>query len=82
MYKCTSYFEKLKITSYYLDDIALYCYKEIIRSFGDQKVSWEEYVKAICLQVWRIGGSFRRVDRFEANWRVGNVYLGFRYIME
>jgi hypothetical protein len=56
LFKCTQYFkieevadfEKLQITSYYLDGVALYRYQNFLRSLGDQKTSWKDYVKAIC----------------------------------
>jgi hypothetical protein len=39
--------EKLQITSYYLDEVALYRHQNLLRSLGDQKTSWEDYVEAI-----------------------------------
>nr|TKS09199.1 hypothetical protein D5086_0000096030 [Populus alba] len=56
LFKCTQYFEieevadeeKLQIASYYLDGVALYWHQNFLRSLGDQKTSWEDYVEAIC----------------------------------
>jgi hypothetical protein len=45
--------EKLQIASYYLDGVALYWYQNFMRSLGDQKTSWEDYIEAIC---YRFGG--------------------------
>ena len=39
--------KKLQITSYYLDEVALYRHQNLLRSLGDQKTSWEDYVEAI-----------------------------------
>jgi hypothetical protein len=55
-YRCTQYFEiediaysrKLQITSYYIDGIALYWHQKNLRSLGNQRATWEEYVEAIC----------------------------------
>ena len=40
--------EKLQIASYYLYRVALYWHQNFLRTLGDQKTSWEEYVEAIC----------------------------------
>ncbi|XP_073265974.1 uncharacterized protein [Populus alba] len=56
LFKCTQYFEieevaddeKLQIASYYLDGVALYWHQNFLKSLGDQKTSWEDYVEAIC----------------------------------
>jgi len=53
LYKCNQYFEiedfeKLKLASYYLDDITLYWYQNFMRNLNNQRVSWDEYVKALC----------------------------------
>ena len=56
LYKCNQYFEiediedseKLKLASYYLDDIALYWHQNFMRNLNNQRVSWDEYVKALC----------------------------------
>jgi hypothetical protein len=61
LFKCTQYFEmedvadseKLQIASYYLDGVALYWHQNFLRSLGNQKASWEDYVEAIC---YRFGG--------------------------
>jgi hypothetical protein len=61
LFKCTQYFEieevadseKLQIASYYLDGVALYWHQNFLKSLGNQKSSWEDYVKAIC---YRFGG--------------------------
>jgi len=58
LFKCTQYFEiedvvdseKLQITSYYLDRVALYWHQNFLKSLGNQKSSWEDYVEAICYQ--------------------------------
>jgi len=56
LFKCTQYFEieevadseKLEIPSYYLDGLALCWHQNFLRTLGDKKKSWEEYVEAIC----------------------------------
>ena len=56
LYKCNQYFEiedikdskKLKLASYYLDDITLYWYQNFMRNLNNQRVTWDEYVKALC----------------------------------
>ena len=61
LYKCNQYFEieevpdaeKLKLASYYLDDMALYWHQNFMRSNGGRVVGWNEYVEAIC---GRFGG--------------------------
>jgi hypothetical protein len=45
--------EKLQIASYYLDGVALYWHQNFLRSLGNQKASWEDYVEAI---YYRFGG--------------------------
>ena len=55
LYKCTQYFEieeiantdKLRITSYYLEGVALYWHQNFLRSATNQETTWEEYVEAI-----------------------------------
>jgi hypothetical protein len=61
LFKCTQYFEieevadsdKLQIASYYLDGVALYWHQNFLKSLGNQKSLWEDYVEAIC---YRFGG--------------------------
>ncbi|KAL3596164.1 hypothetical protein D5086_007801 [Populus alba] len=61
LYKCNQYFEiedieesdKLKLASYYLDGIALYWHQNFMRNINNQRVSWGEYVEALC---YRFGG--------------------------
>ena len=61
LYKCNQYFEieevpnvdKLKLASYYLDDMVLYWHQNYMYSNGDRVVTWSEYVEAIC---GRFGG--------------------------
>jgi hypothetical protein len=56
LYKCNQYFEmeevpeaeKLKLTSYYLDGMALYWHQNFMRSKGGQVVTWKEYVEGLC----------------------------------
>ena len=45
--------EKLQITSYYLDGVTLYWHQNFLRSLGNQKALWEDYIEAIC---YRFGG--------------------------
>nr|TKS06826.1 hypothetical protein D5086_0000120230 [Populus alba] len=40
--------EKLKLASYYLDDMALYWHPNFMHSNSDKVVTWNEYVEAIC----------------------------------
>jgi len=55
LYKCAQYFEieeiantdKLRITSYYLEGVALYWHQNFLRSAENQRATWEEYVEAI-----------------------------------
>ena len=61
LYKCNQYFDiedideldKLKLASYYLDGIALYWHQNFMRNIRNQRVSWGEYVEALC---YRFGG--------------------------
>jgi hypothetical protein len=56
LFKCAQYFkieevatsEKLEIASYYLDGVALYWHQNFLKSLGNQKSSWEDYVETIC----------------------------------
>jgi len=60
LYKCTQYFEieditdfdKLQITSYYLEGVALYWHQNFLRSVRNQRATLEEYVEAICYRFW------------------------------
>jgi len=55
IYKCNQYFDveeiveqdKLKLASYYLDDMALCWHQNFMRSLGGQVVSWLKYVEAL-----------------------------------
>jgi hypothetical protein len=61
LYKCNQYFEiediedpeKLKLASYYLDGIALYWHQNFMRNLNNWRLSWDEYVEALC---YRFGG--------------------------
>jgi hypothetical protein len=61
LYKCNQYFDieeipesdKLKLASYYLDGLALYWHWNFTRNMEVQRVSWAEYVDALC---YRFGG--------------------------
>jgi hypothetical protein len=61
LYKCNQYFDiedidesdKLKLASYYLDGIALYWHQNFMKNQNNQKVSWGEYIEALC---YRFGG--------------------------
>ena len=56
LYKCNQYFDieeideldKLKLASYYLDGIALYWHQNFMRNLNNHRVSWGEYVEALC----------------------------------
>jgi len=56
LYKCNRYFDiedidesdKLKLASYYLDDIALYRHQNFMKNPNNQRVSWGEYEEALC----------------------------------
>jgi len=45
--------EKLQKTSYSIDGVAFYWHQNFLRSLGNQKTSWKDYVEAIC---YRFGG--------------------------
>jgi hypothetical protein len=61
LYKCNQYFEiedikdpkKLKLASSYLDGIALYWHQNFMRNLNNWRLSWDEYVEALC---YRFGG--------------------------
>jgi hypothetical protein len=56
LYKYNQYFDleeivetnKLKLTSYYLNEMALYWHQNFMRSREGQLVSWNEYVEIMC----------------------------------
>ena len=56
LYKCNQYFdleeipeaEKLKLTSYYLDGMALYWHQNYTRSLEGHELTWAEYVEDLC----------------------------------
>jgi hypothetical protein len=77
LFKCTQYFEmedvadseKLQIASYYLDGVALYWHQNFLRSLGNQKASWKDYVEAICYRFEGQQDPLEELMEHRENWK-------------
>jgi hypothetical protein len=61
--------EKLQIASYYLDGVALYWHQNFLRSLGNQKASWKDYVEAICYRFEGQQDPLEELMEHRENWK-------------